>query len=188
MNQRIATIGDCVEVRPHPTVVRLDDIDSEDSGWLTDSFMVTPEVDSHLRALRQLIKRDTGCGIFLIGHYGCGKSHFLAYLIQQLKAGVFLSPSPEVAFVSLVNFSADNRLEDIVARVLDIEVKPGDRRTSWDPLLAGQKKGQGFLLVLDELSEFLRSKPDPRSFTEDIRFLQFMGEWAQGKRFWIMAA
>jgi len=43
-------------------------------------------------------------------------------------------------------------------------------------------------LILDELSEFLRAKPDRRSFNEDIRFLQFMGEWAQGRPFWPLAA
>jgi len=32
------------------------------------------------------------------------------------------------------------------------------------------------VLLIDELSEFLRSKPDARSFNEDVRFLQFLGE------------
>jgi hypothetical protein len=32
------------------------------------------------------------------------------------------------------------------------------------------------VVILDELSEFLRSKPDARAFNEDIRFLQFLGE------------
>jgi hypothetical protein len=41
---------------------------------------------------------------------------------------------------------------------------------------------------LDELSEFLRSKGDAHAFNEDVRFLQFMGEWSRDRRFWILAA
>src|SRR6266540_2651935 len=41
---------------------------------------------------------------------------------------------------------------------------------------------------MDELSEYLRSKPSPQSFNEDLRFLQFLGEWGQDHRLWIVAA
>ncbi|HUW63995.1 MAG TPA: DUF6079 family protein [Spirochaetia bacterium] len=46
----------------------------------------------------------------------------------------------------------------------------------------------GLILLLDELSEFLLSKPDSHSFNEDIRFLQFLGEAAAGLPCWIVAA
>ena len=187
MAEHSASIADHVEVRPHPTVVRLDDLEAANAAWLSDSFLLTPEVHGHLKALRQLFGRTSGCGIFLIGHYGCGKSHFLAFLIQQILAGEFASQCPVAASVSLVNFSADNRLEDIVAKTLNMEVRTGDRREMWDGVFANQNS-RGLLLVLDELPEFLRSKVDARAFTEDIRFLQFLGEWAQDKRFWIIAA
>jgi len=187
MAEHSASIADRVEVRPHPTVVRLDDLEAANSAWLTDSFLLTPEVNAHLIALRQLFNRPNGCGIFLIGHYGCGKSHFLAYLIQQLLTSDFVSPCPLTASVSLVNFSADNRLEDIVAKSLNLQIRVGDRREIWNGVFEDGNT-QGLVLVLDELSEFLRSKPDARAFTEDIRFLQFLGEWAQDKRFWIVAA
>ncbi len=44
------------------------------------------------------------------------------------------------------------------------------------------------LLILDELSEFLRSKPDARAFNEDIRFLQFLGEASGRMPFYIVAS
>src|SRR6185436_5856651 len=47
---------------------------------------------------------------------------------------------------------------------------------------------RGLLLVIDELSEFLRSKPDRRQFSEDIRFLQFLGELGQDRRLFVIAA
>ena len=46
---------------------------------------------------------------------------------------------------------------------------------------------QGIVILLDELSEFLRSKPTGRAFNEDIRFLQFLGEWANKHSLWIIA-
>lgn len=49
---------------------------------------------------------------------------------------------------------------------------------------AGQK---GLVILIDELSEFLRSKPDGRSFNEDVRFLQFLGEQAENLPAWIVA-
>lgn len=46
---------------------------------------------------------------------------------------------------------------------------------------------RGVVFLLDELSEFLRSKPDGRSFNEDVRFLQFLGEEAGRLPAWIVA-
>jgi len=46
---------------------------------------------------------------------------------------------------------------------------------------------QGFIILIDELSEFLRSKADGRTFNEDIRFLQFLGEFSVRENCWIMA-
>jgi len=45
----------------------------------------------------------------------------------------------------------------------------------------------GIVFLIDELSEFLRSKTDSRRFNEDIRFLQFLGEYSQNQPVWIVA-
>jgi hypothetical protein len=47
---------------------------------------------------------------------------------------------------------------------------------------------KGLLIVIDELSEFLRSKSNARAFNEDIRFLQFIAESAEELPCWIVAA
>ncbi len=44
------------------------------------------------------------------------------------------------------------------------------------------------MLLVDELSEFLRSKSDRAAFNEDVRTLQFLGEWAMAAPFTIVAA
>ncbi len=182
MPDNIANIRDLLEVRHHPTVVRLADLEGESAQWVSDSFLITPEIRTHLCALRGLLRQERGGGAFLIGHYGSGKSHLLGYLVQQLRAGELLEQPLRVVPLSLVNYSADNRLEEIVSTALGLERGQGDRRLLWERLETP------LLLVLDELSEFLRSKGDPRAFNEDVRFLQFMGEWARDRRFWILAA
>ena len=179
-------IRDYVGVRPHPTVVRLQDLDAPSSAWLSETFLVTPEVQSHLQILRRTLQRGRGAGIFLIGHYGSGKSHLLAYCAQQLRSGGLLPSPPAVRVVSLVNFSAANRLEDIVANACAIDTRSGDRRPAWDEMLS--KCSHGLVLIIDELSEFLRAKSDAHAFNEDVRFLQFLGEWAQDRPLWIIAA
>lgn len=179
-------IRDLVSVRSQPTVVRLDHLEADDASWITQSYYITDEVGGHLQGLRHLMDQRRGKGIFLIGHYGSGKSHFMAYLIQQVQNGEFVDPVPEVVWVSLLDYAADVRLEDILRRHLPAETETGDRRQWWTQIAS--RTPHGMLVVLDELSEFLRSKPDHRAFSEDVRFLQFLGEWAMDHQVWVIAS
>lgn len=57
--------------------------------------------------------------------------------------------------------------------------------------LLGMAKEIGFdgiIVVIDELSEFLRSKPSPESLSEDARYLQLIGEVARTEKIWIVAS
>ncbi len=186
MTEPAAPIRQYVEVRRHPTVVRLQDLDGPGAHWLEETFVVTAEVQRHLAAITEMLRRETGTGVFLIGQYGSGKSHLLAYLTRRLRSGAVVERPPDVCPVSLVNYSAANRLEDIVSAALGARVEVGDRRPAWEAMLAAH--GHGVLLIVDELSEFLRAKSDRHAFNEDVRFLQFLGEWAQDKPFWIVAS
>ncbi|MBD3320786.1 MAG: hypothetical protein GF350_06805, partial [Chitinivibrionales bacterium] len=46
----------------------------------------------------------------------------------------------------------------------------------------------GCVLIIDELSEFFRSKPDTSSLNEDARTLQLLGELSRSEPLWIVAA
>jgi len=179
-------IRDYVQVIAQPTVVRLDHLGQANPGWITDSYYITEESQKYFKALKTLLSRDRGCGLFLIGHYGSGKSHFLAYLAQQLHSGAFVPRAPAVVPLSLLNYRAQLPLESIVGEVLGLEVRESDRRKVWKRVLEQHKSG--IFLIVDELSEFLRSKPALHSFNEDLRFLQFLGEWAADHPLWVLAA
>ncbi len=178
-------IAHYLKVPAHPTVVRLDDLQATSAQWISHSYCITADVANHLHALKLTLKKTTGTGIFLVGHFGSGKSHFLAYLIQQIHTHQFLAIQPQVRYLSLLNFASSHSLESIVFKQLEIE-QTQDRRDAFTQLQ--QLNEMGVLLILDELSEFLRSKTSSAQFNEDIRFLQFLGEWAQKNRFWILAA
>ena len=179
-------IRDHVDVVSQPTVVRLEQLHEAEPAWISDSYYITDETDKHLRSVKALLSKDTGCGIFLVGHYGSGKSHFLAYLAQQLEGGSFAPRKPGVLPISLLHYKAAQSLESIIEESLAIVSSKGDRRPAWKKVAASHP--HGLVLIIDELSEFLRSKPSAQSFNEDLRFLQFLGEWAQHHELWILAA
>lgn len=72
-----------------------------------------------------------------------------------------------------------------------IPLRPAfDRREAILALLAALKDEEisGVFFAVDELSEFLKSKPAPAAFSEDLRFLQFMGEACKDHPFYLVAA
>ncbi len=140
-------------------MVRLDHLAADDHGWITSAYHLTREIRAHLESLERSLLAPSGTGLFVIGPYGSGKSHFLAYVVEALRTGTLAAGGPEVVALSLVNYRGDTPLEDIICRALGVEVGGGDRRLAWSALSA--RHPRGLLLVLDELSEFLRSKPDP---------------------------
>src|SRR6266699_5043312 len=113
-------IREHVDVAPHPTVVRLEHLHGDNAQWISDSYYVTGETARHLEALRILFAKESGSGVFLIGHYGSGKSHFLAYVTQQLRTKKFSARAPNVVAISLLNYKAAEPLESIVERELEI--------------------------------------------------------------------
>ncbi len=219
-------IRDLITLPPIKTVVQLHDAkDPELRRRLVEQFVLTDEVRSGLEVILRQISRGQGQGFFLKGHYGAGKSHFLAYLslivahaefrraYEEKLAGT-AETTPHLEFeglmpvnLSLVDYRSSFRLEDIVVRnaleTLD-KLDVGGASEPWSGAQAAEKTRrqqfdeifrqledagfQGILLLIDELSEFLRSKPSSRAFNEDIRYLQFLGEYSSQRSLWIVAA
>jgi len=70
------------------------------------------------------------------------------------------------------------------------EVLVQERRETFEGMLAAVDAAgfNGLVLIIDELSEFFRSKPDARALNEDARTLQLLGELSQDHPLWIIAA
>ncbi|MDY6856179.1 MAG: DUF6079 family protein [Thermodesulfobacteriota bacterium] len=213
-------LQDIIDVPQVKIVIQLSD--SQDQGLrerLTEDFVLTSEVYSHLKAILHMIKDMEGAGIFLEGNFGSGKSHFLivmslifnykeawqALLIQEPELTQMYETLSQKAYltveISLVEYSSKRRLEEIVSKSIaeacfnydpplfnDTESLP-ERKTFFKRLRKRLRADgvSGVFLLIDELSEFLRSKPDSRSFNEDIRFIQYLGEKASSFPMWIVA-
>jgi hypothetical protein len=192
-----ARIADLVEVTSAETVVRLDG-----SPGRLDELVLTGDVTRSLDAVLEAARGPAGAGFLLVGHFGSGKSHFLAALAELLSEPArarelrgwdararelarAARPSLPVT-VPLVEYRAEANLEDVVWRrawqALGREPPPSasDRGAAWGGLLAAARESgrAGLALLVDELSEFLRAKRGA-ALTEDLRFLQFLGEWAR---------
>jgi hypothetical protein len=202
-------IGDLVEVAKVETVVRLDG----SSGRLSE-LVLTGDVAGSLAVVLEASGRKEGgegAAFFVVGPFGSGKSHFLAAIgelladptgsarlpaweprLLQLLDGA--RPSLTVP-VPLVEYRAQAPLEDVVAKRAWLSLgKPlppltSDRAHAWDALLAAAHAAgwAGVTLLLDELSEFLRAKQGP-PLTEDLRFLQFLGEWSARRPVLVLGA
>ena len=63
------------------------------------SFIPTPDVVDGLRVILGKIKQATGCGIFIKGNFGSGKSHLLSYIYILLTQPQSVHLSEELAQV-----------------------------------------------------------------------------------------
>ena len=193
------TLVELIEVADVDTVVRLDG-----TGGRLAELVLTGDVLVSLTAVLGAAAGATGGGFFVVGPFGSGKSHFLAAVGEMLArpaapVGVpgwdprlgelarAARPSLAVA-VPLVEYRAKAALEDVLAerawralgRSGPVGVDASDRLAAWDAVLASAVDAghAGMVVLLDELSEFMRAKQGP-PLTEDLRFLQFLGEWAR---------
>jgi energy-coupling factor transporter ATP-binding protein EcfA2 len=272
-------LSDLVEVPQVRTVIRIGDADNPDmQDELISSFVFTMEVEESFEVILTNIAAGSGKGYFLYGNFGSGKSHFLTCLSLALRSKDALAVLSDKSFsptmrnaaskinagkylvvnLSLVNYSATERLEEIVLSAISgasknltgQSLQRADDKSAYKDLydlikdkyqkdlnrfLAekqmmsaeelftpkntdlleqlfddiglpfgmrfsregafSQLKGilrsnnlKGLMLIIDELSEFLRSKSNARAFNEDIRFLQFLAESAEELPCWIVAA
>ncbi len=211
-------INDLVEIPDIRTVIQLEDLkDSNLRRMIVETFVLTSEVQSNLEAVLTSITGNEGRGIFLKGHFGSGKSHFLSMLSILIKHPrswkSILSQAPSLTDlkhelekyrflaveISLVQHRGSEFLEDIVLRSILSQI--GDeamdsfggtetRHETFSKLKAvlNDRGFSGMVLLIDELSEFLRSKSDARAYNEDIRFLQYLGEEARSFPFWVVAS
>ena len=129
---------------------------------------------------------------------GVGSEKRLPDLLEQAA-----QQEPLVVEISLVEHSNREYLEEIVLKEISarLQVAAGSgleaslditnlpRREAFAAIARAIKELNrgGLLLLFDELSEFLRSKENPRAYNEDVRFLQYLGEYAETLPAWVVA-
>ena len=211
-------IKDLVDVPEIKTVIQLEDLKAPElRRMIVETFVITGEVEENLRSIFTSLSRQKGRGIFLKGHFGSGKSHFLSMLSLLLRYPqsweTVISQVPSLADfeekirglrflvvdISLVQHRGSELLEEIflssIIKELGTETKPcfegaHTRHETFRKIKALLKEHRlsGMFILVDELSEFLRSKADAHAYNEDIRFLQYLGEEAEGFPLWIVAS
>ncbi len=95
----------------------------------------------------------------------------------------FLNDDPRRCYVEGVRFMKEQGL-----KVPEVLVE--ERHETFDKTINAVRQAgfDGLVLIIDELSEFFRSKPDARGLNEDARTLQLLGEVANTEPIWIIAA
>lgn len=191
-------VGDLVEVPEVDTVVRLDERRrARTRERLVTTFVPTEEARRVIGAVLRRLAAGEG-SVFVVGGYGSGKSHLLAVLAEAgereplAPAAALMAegavearraPPPLAVEASLVAQAAERGLEEIlleaVGRALGRPLGAGATRPErWlEASRAAEAAGfGGLLLLVDELSSFLRAKPTRAALREDVRLLQFLGE------------
>lgn len=184
-------LSDLIEIPDIRLVIELDDAD-RDPNSIADTFVLTHEVERGIRSILERIDSHKGCGTFIKGNFGSGKSHFLSFLYlllrdkghpilkdyERIKATTF-----QIIKISLIRYPSSLSLEGILLQCLDYSGRVSDRETLYRELFKTPS-----VIIIDELSEFLRSKVTPAQFYEDVRFLQFLGEFSMRHPLWVIAS
>jgi len=182
---------DIITVSDVRLVIEIDDADRDPKG-IAESFIFTEEAEKGLRSILKRIDEGKGCGAFIKGNFGSGKSHFLSFLYLILKNkdhpvindyGHLKRIRLNLIKIPLVRYPASLSLEKILLQYLNCNEDVKDREALFKGLLS-----EPTVILIDELSEFLRSKESPPHFYEDVRFLQFLGEFAMRHPLWIIAS
>jgi hypothetical protein len=198
---KIMLIRELIQLKDVRSIIQLGR--KEDQSEVLGCFIWTEDIRLLLEDFSERLERNEGGGIFLKGHYGTGKSHLLAWLQEQAKAGwheLFNNLSVtrpreicpyKTCAISLIHFPSERSLESIVEENLGLE-KPtqGPRPQQYRELLHDFKNAGlgGWVILFDELSEFLKSKSTPSSLAEDLRYLQFLAEFGKEQPLWVIGA
>lgn len=184
-------VKDLVELKAIQSVIQLTSEGQKKEVY--DQFVKTTDIKHYLSYFFSSIKAGEGGGIFLKGHYGSGKSHFLSYL--SVLTEIEEENSLDQFFcirLSLTEWRGDQSLEYIFYHSQNFEPDSSLNRTenieALLKLIHLKRNKTKLLICIDELSEFLRSKTDVHQLSEDIRFLQFISEYASEHKSWVIGA
>ena len=212
--------GDCIQFDPIESVVQLLDANKDDAARrLVSTYVISNEMADRLSTLvipqLQFALPADNKGLLIVGNYGTGKSHLMAF-ISCLAADASLLPSlqhPKVAkaaeqiagrfkVIRTEIGATTMSLRDILATVLEENLSAmgvsysfpasgtvTSHKQAFEDMMEqfGQAyPDQGLLLVVDELLDYLRTRKD-QELILDLNFLRETAEVCKDLRFRFIA-
>ena len=193
------------------------DIDAlTDKKNMVEKYVITPTMEDHLVNLLQNINDSTHNAAQIIGGYGSGKSHLLAFIISILadkelrrsiqnekvrRAAEALTRDFAVVYWELqpndVELSAYfyDKLEIQLAENYGIQIQlpeagvPDHKKnilTILDQVKADHPT-RGLVVIVDEISDFLKQKSKEK-INRDVQFMRVLGQVAQSCDFMFIGA
>ncbi len=193
------------------------DIDAAyDGRKMVENYVISPSMEDYLVNILNDFQKDTHKAVQVIGGYGSGKSHLLAFIISilndsGLRSSIQNEKVREAAkkinrdFVLVrwelqpndVDLSAylydriERQLEEnygIVYKFPENEVVDHKKRIiDVVQAIKSQEPTRGLIIVVDEISDFLKQK-DKEKITRDVQFLRILGQVAQESDFTFIGA
>ena len=212
--------GDCIQFDPIESVVQLLDANKDDAARrLVSTYVISDEMAERLSELvipqLQFAVPADNKGLLIVGNYGTGKSHLMAF-ISCLAADASLLPSlqhPKVAksaeqmagrfqVIRTEIGATTMSLRDILVTVLEENLAAMGVTYSFPAsgTVTSHKQAfedmmeqfsqvypeQGLLLVVDELLDYLRTRKD-QELILDLNFLRETAEVCKDLRFRFIA-
>ncbi|MDI6735991.1 MAG: DUF6079 family protein [bacterium] len=141
-----------------------------------------------LFSIEQELSQKTSSPVILANHNRL-ITDFNKYILPQHPE--FLKVRTQPQWEELIQNDSLTAAREIVNYLNTLETVPlryhYDREDAFEKIKA-ELKGDGLVLLIDELSEFLKAKPGTASFNEDVRYLQYLGERATQEPLWIIAS
>ena len=135
-------LKEIIEIPEIELVVNIDDVDSKGEE-LYSSFIVTEEIKKSLDIILEKIKKLKGCGIFVKGNFGSGKSHFLSYLY------ILLNNFHKIKTVKilLTKYPSNRTLEEIILENFNFKEKILNRDEVFKKIITSPTA-----IIIDELT------------------------------------
>lgn len=187
------------------------DLDQEDlQKELVKNFLVTKRIEEQILIFFDNLINPSHKAVRVIGHYGSGKSHLLAFLIslvtrpklreqvtnQKLRDKLeelnrefyvvkFELQPGDTSIIDWVYGEIDRQLD----KFYDIQIPKFDLKSEYNhkeyfqkiiTKLKEQDQTKGLVLVMDEVSDFLQQK-DSHYINRDIQFLRILAQLSQDK-------
>lgn len=210
----MSKIRSLINFEPIKDVIDIDAI--SDNKEMVENYVITPSLEEHIVHVLNDLKKSTHKAPQIVGGYGSGKSHMLAFIISILQKPELISHIQN----NNVQEAAYQLQRDFV--VIHWELQPNDVEFSsyfYDrvelqleekygiqykiptsgvmdhkkeifkilDLLKQDDPSRGLVVVVDEISDFLKQKTKEK-ITRDVQFLRVLGQVSQESDFIFIGA